>query len=161
MKKGNRCQQCGLLKSHRDHVFEHEFVPEERPGFGSQRQPIRARSEQMETYYRDTRRPAVRKAVGNGRRLCQIESPVCTGYVEGIHESAPRGRFGGLRAAVEAGPTFDSCNACNGYCSENPVWAAENGFLRSNKGEHRREPGLSKQARRQTQPGPRIKSMFK
>lgn len=129
---------CGQIRSGARHGLDgdHEFEAPPRAGFGSQRKPIRARSEKQEDYYREERRPAVEKAVGDGRRPCQMRiEGVCTRYVQGIHESATRGRFGGLRAGFESGPTFDACHACNDWCSTHPVEARERGFLLSNRGE--------------------------
>lgn len=152
MKPKERCVDCGQVKNGSNHVGEtwaHDYEPpRKQSAWGSQRQPINQRSDRTRAYYESPggRRDQVRAAVGDGRRPCQIKSPVCTGYVEGIHESAPRGRFGGLKAALESGPTFDACHACNRYCSENAVWASERGFLRSNKGSEARNTQPPRQA---------------
>lgn len=137
MKTPRPCQfeDCGQSKNSSRHFgadADHEYQPEARAGFGSQRQPINLRSAKRERYMETERRPAVRKAVGNGRKPCPVKSPHCTGYVEGIHETAPRGRFGGLEAAVDAAPTVGCCHACNSWLSEHPREAQERGLLRSN-----------------------------
>lgn len=94
------------------------------------RRGINPRSKKMQVYYRDVRIPAVKAAVGDGYRPCQIRSEVCTGYVQSLHEVVPRGRAGGLKAAVRLGPTIPSCNPCNGWASENPTEAHELGLLK-------------------------------
>lgn len=148
---------CGLRKTASVHVGyddgTHEYVEERRGGFGQQRKPINPRSEKRERYMREVRRPAVRQAVGDGRQPCEVRiEGVCTGYVESIHETAPRGRFGGLEAAVAAGETKRTCNACNGWLSEHPREAQERGLLRSNTQDGRRA---------RFDPAPKIKSRFK
>ena len=131
MKEKVRCLDCDGIKSAPAHLHGHRFNPPPKVGgFGQQRQSLPKRSERMERYYEEVRRPAVAEAVGDGRKPCQIMSPVCTGLVESIHEIVPRGRAGGLIPAMAAGPTVDGCNPCNGYCSQNPLWAAERGLLR-------------------------------
>lgn len=75
---------------------------------------------------------AVREAEG---KPCQVMSPVCTGYAEHLHEILPRGRAGGLRAALRDGDTVICCDACNGYISEHPVWAYEKGWLKHSWGD--------------------------
>jgi hypothetical protein len=88
---------------------------------------------------------------------CQIVSPVCTGVSEHLHEPMPRGRAGGLEAAVRMGGTIPACDACNGYVSANPVWAKERGFLFSNTLEGRTAAAEAKEKRgggRPPTPGP-------
>lgn len=93
-------------------------------------QAMRAMSDKRRELYRDVYAPLRDEAVGGGRRPCQIQSPVCTGFVEHIHEILPRGRAGGLAAALRDGDTAFVCDACNGYVSEHPVWAHANGWLK-------------------------------
>ena len=97
-------------------------------------EPMRAMSEKRAEFYRDVYRPMRAEAVGDGHEPCQIVSPACTGYVEHLHEVFSRGRAGGLEAAVRDGAVVPCCDRCNGYVSENPLWAAENGWLVSAKG---------------------------
>lgn len=140
MKQSKNCIRCGLVKSAGVHVTGHEYeAPPKEGGFGSKGARLNPRSAKTETYYREERIPEVAEAVGDGRRPCQIKAPGCTGYVEGIHESATRGRFGGLKAGLESGPKFPSCHHCNRYVGEHPAWATEKGFLLSNRGETRRD----------------------
>lgn len=130
MKEKPHCLECGLVKSASPHATDHDFVAPPRPGFGEKkRQPLNPRSAARQTYYREQYVPAVKEAVG---KPCEIKSPVCTGVAESIHESATRGRFGGLPNAVASGPTFRACLPCNSYCSTHPIWARERGFLLSN-----------------------------
>ena len=72
---------------------------------------------------------AVKAAEGSP---CQVQSPECTGTAEHLHEIKSRGRHGGLRGAYR-GPEDGTpcCDACNAYIGQNPVWAAEQGWLKS------------------------------
>lgn len=124
---------CGQNKNGDRHGIDgdHFYVAPPRDGFGSKGSRLNPRSAKTERYYEEVRRPAVAEAVGDGRRPCQIRAPGCTGYGTTLHEPASRGRFGGLRAAVEAGGTVLACPSCNRYVSEHPVWAAEHMFMQS------------------------------
>ena len=146
---------CGLLKAAAPHVGygegTHDYKPPAREGFGAHPRPLRARSAKTEDYYREERRPAVAAAVG---KPCEVKSPVCTGKAQGLHEPATRGRFGGLRAAVEEGGTVPACHSCNNWLSqtvEGQRWGRERGLLKSNRGE----------TARRSQPPRRPRSMFK
>ncbi len=87
-------------------------------------------SPKRKAFYRDVYAPMRDAAVGDGLQPCQIGSPVCTGYVEHLHEIYPRGRAGGLPASLRDGPApVGACDPCNGYVSANPVWAREHGWL--------------------------------
>ncbi len=91
------------------------------------------RSTKMAAYYRGVRVPAVKAAVGDGDEPCQARTPACTGRVEGIHEVLPRGRAGGLKAALRDGPTIDCCHGCNRYISEHPRESLALGLLKKGK----------------------------
>jgi hypothetical protein len=70
------------------------------------------------------------RELAKGEVACQIQAPGCTRVAEHIHESATRGKSGGLDAAIRKGTLlFDACDSCNSYCSENQVWAMERGFI--------------------------------
>ena len=69
--------------------------------------------------------PMVRRAVGNGRRPCPVGSPVCSHYVEGLHEVVPRGRAGGLEAAIRLGEVVPCCHRCNRWISEHSLKAGK------------------------------------
>ena len=104
--------------------------------------PIAPMSPKRRAFYRDVYAPMRDAAIGDGTEPCQIVSPVCTGYAEHLHEILTRGRAGGLEAALRDGPPpVVACDACNGYVGENPVWAAENGWLVSNRKGERRDDG--------------------
>ena len=140
------CLQVKNGPRHYGHDADHDYLGEKKAGFGSARAPLNPRSEKRERYYADHRVPAVKNAVGDGRRPCGLlheldgtlreitPSPVCTGWVEGIHEVASRGRFGGLKAALKAGPTIDCCHACNRWWSEHSKEAEAAGLLMKNRG---------------------------
>ena len=102
-----------------------------RTPFKRRRTPLPYRSTKMAAYYAKVRMPAVRAAVGDGRNPCQARTPVCTRFVQGIHEVLPRGRAGGLKASLRDGPTLDVCHACNDWISLNPREAKQMGLLRS------------------------------
>ena len=92
--------------------------------------PMRPMSAKRAALYRDVYAPMRDKAVGDGHEPCQIQSPLCTGYVEHLHEPLTRGKAGGLEASLRDGPKpIPACDACNGYVSENQVWAHERGFI--------------------------------
>ena len=157
-KAGCLFPDCGMKRAATVHVGygddKHEFVEEKKAGFGSARAPLNRRSEtngsmtglSTAEFYRQVRVPDVKRAVGDGRRPCgllreldgtlrEIEpSPDCTGWVEGIHEVAPRGRFGGLKAALKAGATVDCCHACNQFWSRESAQAVAAGLLMKNRG---------------------------
>lgn len=70
------------------------------------------------------------RELGKGETPCQIQSPVCTGVAQHLHEDKTRGKSGGLDAAIRKGTQLiPACDACNGYVSENQVWARERGFI--------------------------------
>lgn len=74
------------------------------------------------------------RELGKGETRCQIMSPVCTGIAQHQHEDKARGKAGGIAASIRKGTTlFDACDPCNGYCSENQVWARERGFIVSRR----------------------------
>ena len=90
---------------------------------------MRPMSPKRQEFYREVYRPMRDAAIGGGRNPCQIVAPGCTGYAEHLHEIYPRGRAGGLEASVRDGAEAAAGDHCNGYCSENPVWAREHGWL--------------------------------
>ncbi len=94
------------------------------------RRRLAQRSKKMQRHYDEQRIPAVRAAVGDGRRPCAIVSPICTRYVEGLHEVLTRGRGGGLRAVDTEANRVPCCHACNQYVSLHPAWAHELGWLK-------------------------------
>lgn len=74
MKKGNRCASCGLLKSHADHVFDHEFVPEEKPKWGSQRSALNPRSDRPGRVQRRQEVAQARQERREAVRYCEAPS---------------------------------------------------------------------------------------
>lgn len=58
---------------------------------------------------------------------CKLQSPVCTGYFQGLHhiqKSTPSNR-------LAEDNLVSSCNACNNYVEEQLEWAKANGFFKS------------------------------
>ena len=93
--------------------------------------PMRRISKKRARLYRSSGYAEKRDdAVGDGHQPCLIQSPVCTGFVEHLHEPLTRARAGGLAAALLNGPEpIPCCDLCNEFCSRNPTWAYERGFL--------------------------------
>jgi hypothetical protein len=53
--------------------------------------------------------------------MCEMNTPVCTRKAEGLHHMKRRGVNTLNRKYLKR-----SCNACNGYVEEHPLWAIEN-----------------------------------
>jgi hypothetical protein len=76
--------------------------------------------------------PAWLQALADGLR--------CRGYGEHWHEILPRGRAGGIEAALRLGPKpVWICDPCNGHISQNSDWAEDAGVLMSIKDIHKDE----------------------
>ena len=115
---------CGERQHHSVHSpgADHDYVDAKQAGL----QPMSAgmRRYREESGYNE----AVQEVRG---WPCEIKSPVCSGAAEHIHEVLPRGRAGGLRAAVESGAgLLATCDNCNQYVSEHPLWSEMRGFLK-------------------------------
>jgi len=91
---------------------------------------LKPRSKKMDKFYKEVRIPEVKKILSEGSSWCPVKSPVCTKYVQGVHEILPRGRAGGIIKAHRKGNLVATCHACNGYISENSKWATEYGWLK-------------------------------
>lgn len=128
------CAECGKRKNHAWHnagsgQYRHDHI-RSKPRFGEgPRTPLSGRSDKLAKFYVDVRVPAVQAAVGDGFNVCQMGSPVCTGFVEGLHEIATSGREGGIRQAHRDGNTIPCCHRCNGWASEHPLEAVKRGWL--------------------------------
>lgn len=128
------CADCGKTKNHSWHNansgdWRHDFI-RSRPRFGEgPRTPLRGRSEAMAAFYEDVRVPDVVAAIGNGTNVCQMGTPACTGFCEGLHEIETRGRAGGIRAAHREGNLIPACHPCNRWASEHPIEAVKRGWL--------------------------------
>lgn len=96
------------------------------------RSRLNPRSKKMAKFYKEVRVPAVIAVIGDMKRPCPVKSQVCTHYVQGIHEILPRGRAGGIIVAHKPGNIIGTCHACNSYISSHPLWAKDNGWLKSN-----------------------------
>ena len=79
---------------------------------------------------KDPKEVSLKEIVGDGFSRCPVQSPVCTKYIEGVHEILPRGRAGGIIKAHREDNLVGTCHACNGYISEHAVWATELGWLK-------------------------------
>lgn len=60
------------------------------------------------------------------RPKCEIQSPVCTGFSEGVHHKKGRGKF-----LQDQSTWMSACNRCNQYIEEHDQWARDNGFKTS------------------------------
>lgn len=56
-------------------------------------------------------------------KLCEIKSPDCTRYMQGLQHMKRRGAN-----LLNRKYLIRACNACNLYCETHPKWAFENGF---------------------------------
>lgn len=114
MKRGNRCQACGLLKSSAEHVFDHEFIPEDRGGFGSQRKPMRSRSDRPNRVQR--REAGSDEAAEHHARVKYCEAPAhgittpCRGRLQHSHRIG-KGMGGGKDYAASDGECDILCEA--------------------------------------------------
>ncbi len=105
----------------------HPFADSSRAGLS----PIGKARERFNESERGREYARVNRELAKGETPCQIQSPVCTGIAQHQDEALPRGRAGGLPAALRDGPApYLACDPCNGYCAENLVWASEHGFAR-------------------------------
>ena len=120
------CSNCGRPKSAPNHSRHYRgedictYIDNKTPGLA----PM---SEGMRNWRRQSGYDEHKRAIQG--TPCQVVSPVCVGIAEDLHEPLTRGRSGGLRASYEIGGGIPACRPCNGYIGENPVWAAERGFL--------------------------------
>ncbi len=69
-------------------------------------------------------RKEVKKAAEESN-LCEVNSPECTGIMEGMNHIQKRSAKNLL---VKKNLTR-SCNACNGYIERHPKWAKDNGHF--------------------------------
>lgn len=122
------CAECGQIKNHSAHTYEHDFVDPRPSGISPiGRRMMRFQGSEAGREYERTKRETKGQP-------CQIQGPTCTGYSEHLHEPLPRGRAGGIEAALRDGPKpIECCDACNSYVSEHPVWARERNLLVSRK----------------------------
>jgi len=125
------CTICGLVRNaavHGGAGYTHDF---EAPAKQTKRARLNSRSEKTSEWYADVRIPEVKAAIGDGKQPCQIASPVCTRFVEGLHEPLTRARAGSAQRAHDAG-TVPCCHACNSWISQSvdgQRWASERGLL--------------------------------
>lgn len=120
---------CGKPQHHAVHSpseWEHDFEDPRRSGL----QPVGKAKQRFDRSPAGRTYNARTRELAKGETACQILSPVCTGIAQHQHEALTRGRAGGIAAALRDGPKpISCCDSCNGYASENPVWARERGLL--------------------------------
>jgi len=121
-----RCAECGMIQNHSIHSSDHRFVDPRPAGISA----IGKRMTRFNESEDGKRYRAHARELAKGETVCQIQSPVCTGIAQHIHEDKTRGKSGGLDAAIRKGTRlWDACDPCNSYVSENQVWARERGFI--------------------------------
>ena len=100
---------------------------------------LKPRSKKMAKFYKEVRVPYVKEIVGDGTRPCPVRSPVCSGYIQGVHEKLTRARAGGIVIAHNRIDNLISCwHYCKTYISEHKEWSESRGLLLkgdSNEGE--------------------------
>lgn len=127
-----RCD-CGCPRNHGVHIKALNL-----PGYHQWRDPSRAGLDPIGAGRRRFNESpegraynAVTASLRSGEVACQVQSPVCTGIAQHQDEALPRGRAGGIAAALRDGPEPTlCCDPCNAWLPQNLVWAAENGFAR-------------------------------
>lgn len=123
---------CGSTKKtapvhSKHHPQHHEYLDGSKAGLS----PIGKARERFNASERGKEYNRVTRALKAGETACQIQSPVCTGIAQHQDEALPRGRAGGLPAALRDGPApYLACDRCNTFVAENLTWAAEHGFAR-------------------------------
>lgn len=126
MKPKKECAQCGRIKNNSIHITDHDFIDPRPAGIS----PVGQRMTRFNSSEAGKEYRAHVRELGKGETVCQIQSPVCTGIAQHIHEDKTRGKSGGLDAAIRKGTRlFDACDACNSYVSEHQVWSRERGFI--------------------------------
>ena len=127
------CAVCGKPQHHAVHSpteWDHDFQDSRRAGL----QGVGKAKERFNRSPVGREYNARTAALKDGQTPCQIQSPVCTGVAEHQHEVLTRGRAGGIAAALRDGPpTVYACDPCNGYVSENVIWARERGYILSRR----------------------------
>lgn len=58
---------------------------------------------------------------------CQVKSPVCTFFMQGMHHVIKRTE-GNL---IDMDNLLKCCNSCNRFLEQNDAWAREQGFVKS------------------------------
>lgn len=123
---------CGSTKKtapvhSRHHPQYHQYLDASKAGLS----PIGKARERFNESEAGKAYNAVTRALKAGETACQIQSPECTGIAQHQDEALPRGRAGGIAAALRDGPAPSlACDACNSYLAQNLVWAAEHGHAR-------------------------------
>lgn len=75
--------------------------------------------------YKEVKELVLAKKLKEGIRGCEIKSPVCTGTYEGMHHIAGKES---KEKYLDPDNMMLSCNLCNLYVEENPIWAYDRGI---------------------------------
>lgn len=66
--------------------------------------------------------------IRENKKLCEIKSPDCTKFTQGVHHV--EGRVG--KDYTDKSKMKAACNACNLYIETHSAWAKKNGFKKAN-----------------------------
>ena len=135
------CVDCGKRKNHSIHMSDHRYVDPRQPGLnpigaGRTRFSTSEAGKQYEATKRENRgRPCeMRNILGEAAWFEAGMQLICAKVGEHLHEILPRGRAGGIAAALRDGPEpVWLCDNCNSHVSAHPKWAKEHGLLLSRK----------------------------
>ena len=97
--------------------------PKEKKSIPKAKAPIKKEAPKRAKLNRQYRKE-VKKAAEESN-LCEVNSPECTGIMEGMNHIQKRSAKNLL---VKKNLTR-SCNACNGYIERHPQWAKDNGHF--------------------------------
>lgn len=128
-------QECGQIKNHGSHGgsgYTHDYL---KPEVRKERAPMSSIGAATKRFYAsDAGKEYAETRETTRGGPCPVRTPVCTGFVEHLHEIYSSGRAGGKAAAVRDGPPpVPCCDRCNDYVSLHPRWARDNGWLLSRK----------------------------
>ncbi len=88
--------------------------------------PISKVSEKQKVKLKELKE-VVKGIIKKGETKCKIKSSVCTGMAQAPEHT--KGRIG--KNLTDKKHLIPACNPCNGYLSDHPQWARDNGFAKS------------------------------
>lgn len=130
-----------MIKNNSIHLHDHDFVDPRPAGIS----PVGQRQQRF--YASDAGREYAATKRANQGEPCEMRNIlgeaawfeagmqfICTKVGEHLHEILPRGRAGGIAAALRDGPEPRwLCDNCNSHVSAHPAWSKEHGLLVSRK----------------------------
>jgi hypothetical protein len=97
--------------------------PKEKKPIAKAKPPIKKEAPKRAKLNRQYRKE-VKKAAEESN-LCEVNSPVCIGVMQGFNHKQKRT----VKNLLMKKNVERSCNPCNGYCEEHPKWAKDNGHF--------------------------------